>query len=182
MRKILIDFDNTIAMSAEAIISIMTGIEQREVEPKILEWSFRPYAKNSEDTAKFVEMFKSPRFWEELKPMDGFLSWLKRQKENSGVPVLICSRRLDGQFDNLISWCRRFGIDEFIDDYALISKSYGTKSYLVDDETVIIDDNPSCFNGSEIGTRIIFGYYAYSSKCDNFTKRVSVWEDMDIFK
>lgn len=186
MKKILIDFDNTIANSCETIINIKTGIPVDEVIPRQVGWDFTPYANTPEERKKsFVSVFNTQEFWDMIQPLDGFIEWIKKQHKE-GIPIYVCSKRFIGQFSNLILWFKRYDIDQYISDYILIHKDYSTKSFLLDDETYIIDDNPKCFNNSNIGTRILIGDYGYGHDFEKdgftYTKRILSWNDMEILK
>lgn len=162
--KIVLDFDNTIAMSSETIIRIKNPmLANTIINPSTLDWDFHPYAKTDAEVNEYVDGFKSPSFWKKLEVFPGFIDWLKRQYE-TGIPIYICSLRMEDQFTNLISWCKSHGIDEYITDYILISKQFGTKQILLDERTVIIDDNPKCFGNNQNAMRVWFNNYGYAIK------------------
>lgn len=162
LNKIILDFDNTIAQSAETILQ-MNG--HKEIDPKILEWDFAPYAKTGEEKKLYLDTFQNPLFWDNLIPMPGFAQWLNAQSL-LGLDIYVCSRRLPGQFTRLIEWMKSYGFDEYIKDYILVSKSTDTKSMLIDDSTVIIDDNPKSFGDVKKGLKVRFGNYAYGQEYD----------------
>lgn len=185
MKKIILDFDNTIANSCETIINIKTGVPVDEIIPRHVGWNFTPYAKTSEEKKSFVSVFNTQEFWDNVQPLDGFIEWIKKQHEE-GIPIYVCSKRYIGQFSNLILWFKRYDIDQYITDYILINKEYSTKSLLLDDETYLIDDNPKCFNNSKVGITILIGDYGYgyelSEKGFRYTKRIKNWHEMNILK
>lgn len=157
MWKILIDFDSTIADSANCILKKIFNIDWK---PEELQWDFKPYG-TPELRSEMVRTFKTIEFWDALEPVPGFLDWLNTQQKEK-IPIYICSKRpLDG-LDLLIPWTRKHNIDKYIADYIFISKNYD-KSLFIDDETIIIDDKPDCFWNSTSGHRILFGNYGYAS-------------------
>lgn len=173
--KIILDFDNTIARSAETIL----GMYGYECDPQVLEWDFSPYAKNDEESKEMVDKFQCEEFWEKLEPMDGFKEWIAKQFEE-GFDIYVCSRRFIGQFSKVINWMNEQDLDKYIKDYIFIYKSFDTKTMLLDKETFIIDDNPKCFGTDEEAYKIRIGKYKYADSYNNFEMQVDCWSKMPI--
>lgn len=158
MWKIVLDFDSTIADSADCILNKLFNIS--DWKPETLEWDFAPYGSEAERKL-MVASFMKPEFWDNLTPINGVVNWIKQQYEEK-IPVYICSKRTNNDFEHVISWCQKYGIDQYITDYVFICKSYD-KSIIMDEETIIIDDKPDCFYKSDIGYPILFGNYKYAA-------------------
>lgn len=174
--KIILDFDNTIAQSAETIL-LMHG---HVCDPRILGWDFSPYASTPEEQALMVNEFNTDEFWDKLIPMPGIKEWLKDQYKHS-IPIYVCSKRFAGQFTRVIDWMKKEGLDEYITDYFFIYKSYKSKAALLDKEAIIIDDNPKCFGDDDDARKIRFKSYKYGDEYQNYKEQYESWDEMPHF-
>lgn len=178
-RKIILDFDNTIARSSDAILSLHG---YSNVDNKLLNWDFTPFAKNPQEKEAMLSDFQNPKFWDILKPMEGFGEWLRRQATYYGIEIYVCSVRKPGQFTNLIDWMKGQGFDEYITDYVLMNKSLSNKSILLDKNTFIIDDNPKSFGDDNEAFKVRFGDYAYGEGYNNYDLHCISWSDVPFFR
>ncbi len=181
MKKIIIDFDSTIADSSGCILKDIFNIDW---EPEKLEWDFSPYGDKNQ-RAQMVSYFQTSEFWKKLKPVEGFREWIDAQYKQ-GIPIFVCSKRPSHGFDSLIAWCKYHDFDKYFTDYILVYKEFN-KTFLMDDETITIDDKPDCFwNNGLSPNNIVFGNYKYATDFleeHNYSDaiRVKSWKEMPIW-
>ena len=174
--KIILDFDNTIAQSAETILSMHGHV----CDPRILEWDFSPYASTPEEQALMINEFNTAEFWDKLIPMPGVKEWLKDQYKHN-IPIYVCSKRFVGQFTRVIDWMKKEDLDEYITDYFFIYKSHKSKASLLDKDAIIIDDNPKCFGGDDEARKIRFKSYKYGDEYQNYKEQYESWDEIPHF-
>lgn len=158
--RILVDFDNTIAKSAETIIKLYqkkTGDYYKRYNDKDLQWDFSPYISTTDDLKWALGMFGRQEFYDALEPFKCVLEVLERLSSKHEI-IIVTKKHPDAVSMNA-QWIRNNL--SFVHRVVYLDQDSFDKSLVVGD--VIIDDKINALGGDR-NLRLLIGDYGYQEK------------------
>lgn len=164
-KRILIDFDSTIANSVESIIKLYSKRIKKDINFQVekLQWDFTPFIP-PEDLEWALNQFTQPQMYEILKPIENSIEVLRRMSEKYEL-VIVTNKHPKAANINQ-EWINKY-FKGIFNKVIFINQSDLDKSLIEGD--IIIDDKIENILGGTREYRILFGNTAYS-KFKNFSK------------
>lgn len=174
MRRIIVDFDNTMVKSSKAILDLYNKRTHSNIEYTDNHgWNFEGLIPK-EHSQEVKRWFNQDEFYEVLEPMDKAVEYLELLSKNN--EIIVCTKH-DFRY---MQMKKRYIYEyfPFIDNVICLSRF--NKSFIGNKNDIKIDDRLECLKGSECETNILFGNYGYNQKEINGIKyeRFVCWEDI----
>ena len=171
-KRILIDFDNTIANSSECIVRMMQWKNRYNpntsfyYNPSEILWDFSPYAKTEEDKKWCLSQFTSQKFYDNLDLIEGCKEVLEELHKD--YEIIICSKKCKEAMEMCMTWIQNNLEKGLHYDSVIFVSGFNDKSYIKAD--IIIDDRLESLDCENKDIAIHFGNYGYN-QLENLTEK-----------
>lgn len=186
MKKLILDFDNTIVDTTRAMIKAMNPYI-KDVTQKVPEdslaycWSFADIF--PETHLRYVDiLFNSKQLFDNMELFSNLYDTLE-DLHNKGVQIYICTI---GSYKNIklkLDWLHENL--PFVDVIPIAQNNIVMNKAIINMEnSVFIDDNTDCLNSSNADVKIVYRHENFVTERNNtWNGFVSVsWEDKDFIK
>lgn len=186
MKKLILDFDNTLVNTTKAMIKSMNpyikDVAQKVDENKLAYyWSFSDIFPSTH--LRYVDiLFNSKQLFDNMELFPNVFNVLE-DLHNKGVQIYICTI---GSYKNIklkLDWLHEN--IPFVDVIPIAQNNIAMNKAIINMENcVFIDDNTDCLNSSNADIKIVYRHDGYMTQRNNvWNGYVSTsWEDEDFIK
>lgn len=186
MRKLVLDFDNTIVDTTRAMIKAMNPYI-KDVDKKVPEdslaycWSFADIFPKTH--LRYVDiLFNSKHLFDNMELFPNLYDTLE-DLHNKGVQIFICTIGSGKNIKLKIDWLHEHL--PFVDVVPIIQNNIVMNKAIINMEnSVFIDDNTDCLNSSNADVKIVYRHENFVTERNNVWNGfvATDWRDKDFIK